>query len=51
MLHTKFQVSEPSGSEDKIFKYLLCISMLQTQGLRVIWAWGHHLKKTWVKDH
>ena len=33
MLHTKFQASEPSGSEEKdvLKNIFLCISMLETQ--------------------
>ena len=30
MLHTKVQATEPSGSEEEIFEYFLCISMIRT---------------------
>ena len=30
MFHTKFEASEPSGTEEEDFEYFLCISKVQT---------------------
>ena len=48
MLHTRFQIPEPSGSKVEDFEYFLCISVVQTHdrlALDHCRPGGHHLTK------
>ena len=48
MLHTKFQASKPSGSEEENLKILLYVFLWfkpRTPGQRPSWTWDFHLIK------
>ena len=52
MLHTKFQPTEPNGSEEEDFLIFVCVfSNVQTQdplSRAISVPWGHHLEKNVV---